>query len=56
MGNFLQEFDRSNGYVLFFYLIAYGGLYEEIKTEKKKNDNFWISWRKFGPPQEIIFG
>lgn len=56
MGNFLQEFDRSNGYVLFFILLPMVAYMRKLKQRRKKNDNFWISWRKFGPPQEIIFG
>ena len=55
MGNFLQEFDRSNGYVLFFISLPTVAYLRKLK-QRKKNYNFWISWRQFGPPQEIIFG
>ena len=39
MGNFLQEFDRTNGYVLFFISLPMVAYLRKLK-QRKKNDNF----------------
>ena len=36
MGNFLQEFDRSNGYVLFFISLPMVAYLRKLKQRKKK--------------------
>lgn len=36
MGNFLQEFDRSNGYVLFFILLPMVAYMRKLKQRRKK--------------------
>ena len=43
MGNFLQEFDRSNGYVLFFISLPMVAYLRKLK--QRKNDNLWINWK-----------